>query len=488
MSFQPTDEQQAIIDACGTGKNLVIEAGAGAGKTATMKLAAENLPGTGLYAAFNKAIADEAKSKFPQNTTARTIHSLAFASVGKHFKHRLNGPRQSSKDVALKLGLLEPLKLGKDFTLQPGQQARLAIDAVERFCNSDDSELRPKHVPKLNGLEEGQTAALREFVEPFAREIWEDLKKPDGTRFKFTHGCYLKIFALGRPTLPYDFILLDEAQDTNPVTAGLILSQTQAQLLAVGDPAQAIYEWRGAVNAMETWPADQRLRLSRSFRFGQQIADEGNKWLYMLSTDMRISGTGTSTVGALAHADAVLCRTNGGAVGEVLSAQRQNRRVALVGGGQQIKQLAQACDDLKYGKGTSHPELVAFKSWEDVREYVSNDSTGSDLKAFVRLIDTFGTGLVIAAMDQLADERRADVTVSTAHKGKGREWPRVRIGNDFTEPLDEEGNPLPVPKEEARLAYVAVTRGKEHVDVGGLSWVNDRLERERAKKEAAAVE
>lgn len=483
MSFQPTSEQQAIIDACATGKNLVIEAGAGSGKTATLKLAAEGMTGKGLYCAFNRAIADEAKAKFPKNTSCRTVHSLAFAQVGRHFKHRLNGPRQSSKEVALKLGIMQPFRLSPDVTLEPPQQARLAVDTVERFCNSDDSEILQRHVPHLPGIEGESRSWQEELVAVLAREIWDDLKKPDGNRFKFPHSAYLKIWALGQPRLPFDFILLDEAQDTNPVVKDVVLAQSHAQLIAVGDPAQAIYEWRGAINAMETWPADQRLRLSKSFRFGQPIADEGNKWLELLGTDMRISGTGDATVGPATRVDAVLCRSNGGAAGEVLTAQSSGKRAALVGGGDAIQQLAEACRDLKAGRKAQHPELVAFPTWEDVREYVTHDSGGSDLKAFVKLVDLYGPDKVIGAMDQLVHEQRADVIVSTAHKAKGREWNTVRIGQDFTEPTDAEGKPLPVPKGEARLAYVAVTRGKSHVDVGSLSWINDRIEKLRSNRE-----
>lgn len=82
-------------------------------------------------------------------------------------------------------------------------------------------------------------------------------------------------------------------------------------------------------------------------------------------------------------------------------------------------------------------------------------------------------------MDRLADEQNAEITVSTAHKAKGREWSSVRIGEDFTPPAgqeetDENGTPLPgdIDDAEARLAYVAITRARHQLDLGGLSWIN----------------
>lgn len=68
---------------------------------------------------------------------------------------------------------------------------------------------------------------------------------------------------------------------------------------------------------------------------------------------------------------------------------------------------------------------------------------------------------------------------STAHKAKGSEWASVRIGEDFTEPVDQEesdenGDPLPgdIDDAEARLAYVAVTRARHRLNIGGLGWSN----------------
>lgn len=67
-----------------------------------------------------------------------------------------------------------------------------------------------------------------------------------------------------------------------------------------------------------------------------------------------------------------------------------------------------------------------------------------------------------------------DVVVSTAHKAKGLEWKKVRIGNDFWGPeADEDGNLVFPEKQELNLAYVALTRAEESIDPGSLSWVYD---------------
>ena len=104
----------------------------------------------------------------------------------------------------------------------------------------------------------------------------------------------------------------------------------------------------------------------------------------------------------------------------------------------------------------------------------AQDDDGADLKPMVDLIDQHGPDGVIRAVKALADEKNAQVTVSTAHKSKGREWGTVKIGDDFYPPRpDLETKKLLVPKPLAMLAYVAVTRAREVLDCGSLAWVSE---------------
>jgi superfamily I DNA/RNA helicase len=157
------------------------------------------------------------------------------------------------------------------------------------------------------------------------------------------------------------------------------------------------------------------------------------------------------------------------------------RRVALTRGGQQLAALAIAARDLKDGRRTNHPELVLFASWGELQDYAAYDPAGRDLQPFVDLVDTHGPDAILAAVEELTDEETADVTVSTAHKAKGREWHAVKIAEDFPEPKDtdqhdNEGRPIPEPVDttDARLAYVAVTRARSRLDLGGLAWIENR--------------
>jgi hypothetical protein len=471
----PTPEQQAITDAYLTGHNLVIEAGAGTGKTSTLRLLANAAPQRrGIYVAYNRAIADDAKRSFPPNVTCATAHSLAFRAIGRAFAHRLSAPRMPAREVARQLAITRPVPLGRGHVLAPTQAARVAMDTVARFCHSAAAELGAQHVPTVPGLDEPKvTQALAEAVVPLAQHAWADLSRPDG-RLRFAHDHYLKLWQLSRPRLDAQVVLLDEAQDANPVIASVVDRQGHAQRILVGDRCQAIYGWRGAVDAMATFPADQHLALSQSFRFGPAIATEANKWLNLLNAPLRLRGAEqiTSRVAPLARADAVLCRTNAEAVTQLMAAAEQGRRAALVGGGTDIRRLAEAAVSLREGQGTDHPELFAFQSWGEVQDYAAQDAGGSDLKVMVGLIDRHGPELVIATMDRLVPEQGAELVVSTAHKAKGREWPTVRIAGDFREPKGEQAT---ISRSEAMLAYVAVTRARQVLDPDGLAWLDRYL-------------
>jgi DNA helicase IV len=477
-SFTPTAEQQAALDAFATGGSLVIEAGAGSGKTSTLQLLAESKPKARiLYLAYNKAIQLDAEKRFPKNVACRTAHSLAYATHGAKMRHRLNAPRVPAFQVAKILGQYDSLSVS-GHVLTASSIASLAMRAVEKFCRSTETTITKKHFVAPEGLAElPALPMLRDHVIELAQKAWTDLNSPHG-RLKFSHDHYLKQWAISVPRLAYDVILFDEAQDADPCIASVVRAQmTTSQVIMVGDAAQAIYGWRGAIDVLSNTKVDHRTQLSQSFRFGQAIADEANAWLSRVGTTMRLSGDPTrqSTVEPLVQADAVLCRTNGAAIQEVMSAHAGGITVALVGGGKDILSLAQAAEKLQAGQSSGHPELMAFDSWVAVQDYAENDPTGSDLAVTVKLIDAHGARGVIAAIEACVSEDHATLIVSTAHKAKGREWDHVRIAADFREPkLDKEtGLRAPISKTEAMLAYVAVTRAKKTLDNGGLAWIHN---------------
>ncbi|MGW2918967.1 UvrD-helicase domain-containing protein [Streptomyces angustmyceticus] len=484
MPFTPTDEQTGALEAFQSGGHLAVQAGAGTGKTSTLVFLAEQTPlRRGRYLAFNRAIAQDAAAHFPSAVTCKTAHSLAYAALGHRYRGRLNSPRRPGWRVGQDLGLNTPMQIGR-LDLTPATLSNAALRTVTRFCQSADTELANHHVPRLRGVDdEDDHAELCESILPYAMKAWADLHDPYGGMVRFEHDHYLKMWALTEPVLDGDFLLLDEAQDTNPVLEQIVLAQRErTQIVMVGDSAQAIYGWRGARDVMTRFTGEH-LTLTRSFRFGPALAAEANRWLALSNAPIRLSGTPDipTTVGPRAghRPDAVLCRTNIGAMTEVLALIASGAATALVGGGEGLRALARAARDLIEGRRTHHPELVLFTTWATLRDYAEHDPAGRDLQPFANLIDEHGPDALLQAVDRLVPEAAAQVTVSTAHKAKGREWARVRIAPDFTPPadtdqVDAQGHPIPRPvnEAEARLAYVAVTRARHHLDPIGLEWIS----------------
>lgn len=481
-ALEPTSEQAAAADAFTAGDHLVLQAGAGTGKTTTLALLADSTPRRGHYIAFNKAIAQAAAATFPRTVTCKTAHALAYAAIGHRYHHRLGAPRQPSWKQGQHLGIIDTCRIGER-TLTPKALSSATLRTVTRFCHSADTALAAHHVPRMRGIEDPEHhSELVDLVLPYARKAWADLQHPDDGKVRFDHDHYLKIWALAEPTLPTDYLLLDEAQDTNPVLEEVFTRQRHhAQLVMVGDSAQAIYGWRGAKDVMTGFDGTP-LTLSRSFRFGPALATEANYWLDLAEAPIRLTGTPTidTTLGPAPRPDAILCRTNVGCIIEVLHRLRAGQRPALAGGTEALRSLARAAADLQAGRRTSHPELVLFETWADLKEYAEADPAGRDLAPLIDVVETHGTGAILAALDQLTDEHRAHITVSTAHKAKGREWPVVQIAADFTpttthQPSGEQNQPAPAVEDaEARLAYVAVTRARHHLDPAGLSWARQQ--------------
>ncbi|WP_406003458.1 UvrD-helicase domain-containing protein [Streptomyces sp. NBC_00829] len=483
--MNPTDEQQAAADAFHAGEHLALQAGAGTGKTTTLAQLARATRRRGRYLAYNRAIAQDASARFPPTVSCKTAHALAYAAIGHRYTHRLNSPRRPAWQTGHALGITKAIRIGeRDLTQKTLSNA--ALRTVARFCHTADAVVTRHHVPRLRGLEDTeQHTELAAHIVPFARKAWADLQHPDDGVVRFEHDHYLKMRALTQPRIDADFLLLDEAQDTNPVVEQIFLAQRgHAQLVMVGDSAQAIYDWRGAKDVMTGFDGTQ-LALSQSFRFGPQLAEEANRWLTIADAPIRLTGTDSvaTDLGPVVLPDAVLCRTNVGAMAQAMNLLAAGQRVGVVGGGDSLRALALAAQDLKDGRRTTHPELVLFATWGELQDYASHDPAGRDLQPLVDLVDTHGAEAILEAVAQFVPEQSAEVIVSTAHKAKGREWACVRIADDFTPPKDSDqkdgiGRAIPGPIEngEARLAYVAVTRTRHRLDMSGLSWIDDHPE------------
>lgn len=503
-TFAPTAEQLHIHDLFRQHGNIRIRAGAGTGKTTTLTQLADIVKAEGqigLYIAFNKSIAVEAGSKFPNCITASTAHSLAYRGIANTkyaplLRKMRNSRRVPFFQTARDLNINGFNVTGFDGTgrfLTDRQVARHALATIDRWCKTADRDMTVYHVPPLKGLDADgdytNNRLLAENILPYAKKVWANLLDPNGTAAAFGHGHYLKLWQLTRPRLGRDgaVLMVDEAQDTAPVLAAVISDQTHLRRVVVGDQAQAIYRFTGATDYMTQASDSVEGRLTQSWRFGQIIADAANGLLARLGDDMRLTGNpGRNSI--VTHddgpADTILCRTNGGALAQVMAAQTAGTSVYLMADTQYAVRFCDAADDLKQGRTPQMEDLAAFTSWGQVQEYAEEAADASDWKTLVALIDKHGTPSVRSALSGVVDERRAELVVATAHKSKGREWGRVRLASDLAEFVEnaedriakalEEGDHAKATRaranlrDELMLSYVATTRAMHSLNPGQL--------------------
>lgn len=487
--YPPTAEQQAAIDLFLTGQDLVIEAGAGTGKTATLVFiaeAAQQQGKRGQFLAFNKGIVEDCKGRFPISCDVRTVHSLAFRNImGSRpgLKARLNSKRLSR---TVEARILDVHDLNLRVTIgDVTQDKRLSADflvahvmrGIDRYCQSDSAEIEPWHFPTIEGIDEiddlgnhrgDNNRRIAAQMVSVMQRAWTDLVSDDG-RLRFTHAVYLKLWERSSPVVGTDYIVLDEAQDLSPCIQSVVMQQQgRSQLVFVGDQNQSIYGFTGAVDAMAQL-VGPRTYLTKSFRFGPTIAAAANRILDRIpGAELRLVGHDPipSKLEALTEPDAVLCRTNAKAIGVALAAMADGKRVAIADSlKKNVVGFAKAAIDLQRFGSTDHPELAPFSSWEAVQQFIADDPAGGDLKLLVDLVDAFGAEFIIVKLADTVTEARADLVVSTAHTSKGREWNGVQLADDFVRETRD------LSPEELRLLYVAVTRAKIILDAVSVPMV-----------------
>lgn len=450
-----TEEQlQAVELANNSYSDLKISAFAGAGKTTTLKAIAEARGDSGLYIAFNKAIADEAKRKFPSNVQCRTGHSLAFGDVGKYYSKRLRSI--NSGDVKNYFDV-QRTDLHTDSGI-----AYLAIDAVRRFCYSCDEEINAHHVDFEIALKELETT---HYVVSLARRMWNAMSDTKSD-FPVTHDFYLKKWQLTKPELNSDFVLFDEAQDANGAILDVVVNQP-GQTIYVGDKYQQIYGWRGALNAMEDIDTHNECQITQSFRFGQKIANVAIEIInHYLGEDVKIKGFEKvdSELCNVARPDAILFRTNSAMINEILKGV-SGQRVYIVGGVGQLIGLLRGALHLSLGKRSYNAELVGFQSFDELLEY-SKTTTGQSMALICKLVQEGISEDVVNILERnkYTKKEHADVIYSTCHKSKGLEFGSVKINDDFTS-CNKQDDDFGLTDEDARLFYVACTRAENQLDV-----------------------
>lgn len=463
--MQPTEEQERIVQS--GARALVVEAGAGAAKTTTLGLYAAARPRTRiLYLAFSKSIQLEAAARMPSNVTCRTTHSIAWRKAVELF----------GNEAARRVGKTYGSSVSRAFRCAP-LAAMGALQTVQNWCGSLDDQITTAHVP----AEIAERMASPGTLVELARSVWARMCRRDGGELRMPHDGYLKLLQMDEPVLRgHDEIGVDEAQDLNLCTYDIVRRQSGG-LMLVGDSAQQIFTFRGSANALEMHQADERLQLTRSFRFGAGIAQMANALLghFKPDTTLRIVGAGRAQTRLSVdtnRAFAVLARTNAMVFEEAVAFLGTSRRYHFVGGTDGYR-MEKVLDAFYLWSGDSglirDPYLRSFSSFDELQQ-LAEDAADPELRHLVRVVEDYGSR-VPALVDQIksrhVDLGKKDwatfdgIFFSTAHKSKGLEFDQVWLADDFMK-FFEDGRELTaddVDQADVNLLYVALTRARQAV-------------------------
>lgn len=473
--LRPTPEQEEAVAAFQSGEDLKLVAVAGSGKTTTLRLMAEATPKRRLlYLAFNRSVREEGQRRMPGNVVVLTLHGLAYREV-------------VAPDPALRAKVAASggqLRAGQVYEALEGQVSRLGAYVVratlENFLRSPLERPTPAMLPphyrellRRKGRE-GELEAVLGWVE----ELWRrmaDRKDP----FPLPHDGYAKLWALSGPRLAgVDALLVDEAQDLDPLFAGVLERQEGVQRVYVGDSAQQIYAWRGAVNAMEAL-GGRTLGLTWSFRFGEGLAGWVRGLMRAVGRSIPLLGKApwpTEVGGRPRPPFTVLCRTNAGVVDAV--ARLRPKKAHILGGVDELVALLQDAEALRRGEPRErpHPDLALVESWEEL-EVLAKEVGDPSARVLLALAEEYtdlrALGLLLFRV-HTTGEAQAEVVFSTAHRAKGREWGEVVLWEDFPPVWEEahrrqlaealgEGEARAHLWEEENLLYVAATRARHRL-------------------------
>lgn len=484
-----TDEQRAVIAA--EAPVLKVNAVAGSGKTTTLLAFAAQRPWARiLYLAYNRSVAEEVRAKAQaqglSHLTVRTIHSLAY-------QHAQGASYEFEGEISEWRVLDQYLPATQRDDQDALVYAWLIKDIVNYYLNSPlvplDAQLLDAYAKATLPVKTVRELLTRrgEDVLSLMRTLLSDMKQ---RRIPAVHDFYLKLFQFLRMRLPYDVILVDEAQDTSGVMLAIIDRQEQAQRVFVGDSFQQIYGFRHAVNSLDRVEG-QSYSLNQTFRFGDGLARHLNESInaaYELlgeTHELRMRGTDSDTrFGKHAtrsrQPTAVIARSNLSLFEAVLERLFAGvKAMHFEGGYPGYNFMNSRVVSLLYLKdGKRHkindPFIRRFGHLLEARQF-AKDTQNASLSSIIELVDLYGNRLFDfdrMIKDRLVDKSLATVIFTTTHKAKGQEYDLVEmVENDFAtreslgkllESKQDEVDPAKL-KEEVNIYYVAATRARKSI-------------------------
>lgn len=470
----PTPEQEAIIhEAVSTKKSLLINALAGAAKTTTLELICHALPVQPILSlAFNKRIADEMAKRLPGHVQARTLNSVG---------HRVWGATCTGRVVLDTKKTYNILKTNVDSLSRADRS-----EAYEYFGDMMKCVAKAKmkgYIPngkypnakRLTSQEEFWDAIdfdLPSFQRTLVNDtITEGIRQAYAGLIDFDDQIYMPtLFGGSFPRFPT--VMCDEVQDLSEINHAMLECLVTERLIAVGDPYQSIYRFRGAKSSGMASLREKfgmtEMGLSISFRCPKVVVENARfRAPHMQYPEWAADGV-------LAHMEewdaqtipdgaAIICRNNAPLFSLGFRLLKAGRGIKLVGfdiGPNLVRILRKLGPE---GMTRDQAE-AAIDRWEaEALRKAKAEATVVDKAECLRVFCSFGRtlGEAVAYAEGLFSSA-GPIQLLSGHKSKGLEWDTVyhldpqRIPSPFAkDPEDRE--------QEYNVKYVIETRAKKNL-------------------------
>ena len=495
-SPQQTDFFAAVEDP--RGGNISLQAVAGAGKTTCLVGACERMTPVGKWfsvalVAFNTRIAKELKEKTAhlKYVSAGTVHSFGFKAWMR--------VAPKAKVEAKKLQLIQEreerdLTEVDEFTRAlVGLAKQAAFGCSGRPLESEDWYALIERHDVAECLPDTTTADdLKRYVAE-AVALLRASNAECQTMIDFDDMIYAPLFHNAR-IWQNDWVLVDEAQDTNPARRMLAKKMLRpgGRFIAVGDPHQAIYGFTGADNdALDLIAAEfncRRMPLTVTYRCPKAVVNFARQYVsHITAHETAPEGVVRTIDGAtlvnvpeqyVGAGDVILCRNTAPLIDLAFKFIRKgvgcrvegreigNGLIALAGKWKRITTLGALATKLTEYLDRETQKLLA-KGQE-----LKADAVNDRVEALLTLIagQNAQTGSVATLVQTIkgmfgdSDSSPNNVVVlSTVHKAKGREWDRVYLLNREALMPSRFARQAWQQEQEINLIYVAVTRAKREL-------------------------
>lgn len=475
--MNPTEEQQAILAADASGPNLMINALAGTGKSATLKLLdrAHRKAEARLYLVFNKrnqleAVAAQKADEFSSLTAIKTFNGLGHGIWAKVVG---DISLDKAKTRNLWAGMIEDMSRGE--RNEAWRHYSVVMDGIEK-AKAHGYVPRSCKLPYTALIDaSGLAAAMDERPTPDAQDLIDALLLRSITaaysgHIDFNDQIYMPALFEGiYPKFPR--IMVDEYQDQSPVNHALLERCVRRTIIGVGDPFQNIYGFRGAKSggmaaAVERY-AMTELPLSVSFRCPQAIV-EAARW--------RVPEFKWSKAGGSVHEpkrysgndfpldSTIICRNNAPLLRMAFNLISIGRSVSVIGSelGPRLVAIMK-----KFGDSTMSRKNVfaEIETWREGK-LLAGSKSASDLADCMRVFAEHGDTLSAAiSYAEHIFAQQGTIRLLTGHKSKGLEFDNVFWLDPGLLDLSRD--------QDANLAYVITTRSQNKltkVDSSGILW------------------